>query len=300
MAAAPATRSAGPVRAQRPVRRVLRRRPVRRSRRRGPPRGPDVETVMELDASPRSSPVSAQGRPHDAGRVRDVRRLRLPARHALRPAARTARARARCASVRRVDDRPDRHGRAVPSARRLGTDHRPSPVPDVPRRGPRAGTARSTSRCPAGIDDGQRLRLTGRGPAAPRGGTAGDLFVAVRVAPHAASNARRRPLAPDAASRSCRPRSARTVPLETFDGDARDRRAVGHPARRADPLPGSACRRCAPAGAATSSSKSTCDVPTNLTPEQAELLAQLAELRGEEVTPPSEGLFSRIRSAFRS
>ena len=40
-------------------------------------------------------------------------------------------------------------------------------------------------------------------------------------------------------------------------------------------------------------------VPTNLTPDQAELLAQLAQLRGEEVTAPHEGLFSRIRSAFR-
>ena len=37
---------------------------------------------------------------------------------------------------------------------------------------------------PAGIDDGQRLRLTGRGPAAPRNGVAGDLYVTVRVRPH--------------------------------------------------------------------------------------------------------------------
>ena len=35
-------------------------------------------------------------------------------------------------------------------------------------------------------------------------------------------------------------------------------------------------------------------------PEQAELLVQLAQLRGEQVTAPHEGLFSRIRSAFRS
>ena len=35
---------------------------------------------------------------------------------------------------------------------------------------------------PAGVDDGQRLRLSGRGPAAPRGGIAGDLYVTVRVA----------------------------------------------------------------------------------------------------------------------
>ncbi|HEX9467557.1 MAG TPA: J domain-containing protein, partial [Acidimicrobiia bacterium] len=36
---------------------------------------------------------------------------------------------------------------------------------------------------PAGVDDGQRLRLSGRGPAAARGGIAGDLYVTVRVAP---------------------------------------------------------------------------------------------------------------------
>ena len=38
---------------------------------------------------------------------------------------------------------------------------------------------------PAGIDDGQRLRLSGRGPAGPRGGPAGDFYVQVRVAPDA-------------------------------------------------------------------------------------------------------------------
>jgi molecular chaperone DnaJ len=34
---------------------------------------------------------------------------------------------------------------------------------------------------PAGIDDGQRIRLTGRGHAGDRGGPAGDLYVVVRV-----------------------------------------------------------------------------------------------------------------------
>ena len=34
---------------------------------------------------------------------------------------------------------------------------------------------------PAGIADGQRLRITGRGHAGERGGPAGDLYVVVRV-----------------------------------------------------------------------------------------------------------------------
>ncbi len=38
-----------------------------------------------------------------------------------------------------------------------------------------------TVRVPAGIEDGQRIRLSGRGHAGERGGAPGDLYVVVRV-----------------------------------------------------------------------------------------------------------------------
>ena len=42
--------------------------------------------------------------------------------------------------------------------------------------------------------------------------------------------------------------------------------------------------------------------PTDLSPEQDQLLRQFAASRGEEVSPPGagggEGMFSRLRSAF--
>lgn len=50
------------------------------------------------------------------------------------------------------------------------------------------GTVRRTDdvtvRVPAGIADGARIRARGRGGVAPNGGTPGDLYVVVRVAPH--------------------------------------------------------------------------------------------------------------------
>ena len=41
------------------------------------------------------------------------------------------------------------------------------------------------------------------------------------------------------------------------------------------------------------------DTPTDLDGEGEALLRQFAETRGEPVAPPGEGMFSRLRSAFR-
>ena len=49
-------------------------------------------------------------------------------------------------------------------------------------RGREVATARRQRRHPAGIADGQRIRVTGRGHAGERGGPPGDLYVLVHVA----------------------------------------------------------------------------------------------------------------------
>ena len=72
--------------------------------------------------------------------------------------------------------------RAVPATSAAATDKVASdPVQHVPGRGRVAGKADLKVDVPAGIDDGQRIRLSGRGHAGERGGPPGDLYVLVRV-----------------------------------------------------------------------------------------------------------------------
>jgi molecular chaperone DnaJ len=58
-----------------------------------------------------------------------------------------------------------------------------SPCPDCRGEGRKNAATTMTIQIPAGVEDGSTMRLSDRGPAGPRGGPAGRLFVHLRVAP---------------------------------------------------------------------------------------------------------------------
>jgi molecular chaperone DnaJ len=152
---------------------------------------------------------------------------------------------------------------------------------------------------PAGVDEGQRLRLPGRGPAAPRGGPPGDLYVNVRIAPHPDFErhgndlVHARPVSVSQAALGAvlaiptlEGESELTVPPGTQPGQVLRVKGQGMPSLRGR-------------GRGDLLVRVDVVVPTRLSEEEAALLHQLAELRGEEIAPPDKGVRSRLRSAFR-
>ncbi len=189
---------------------------------------------------------------------------------------------------------------AVPCAACAGTGQiLPNPCETCRGDGRVHGTRSLDVDVPAGIDDGQRLRLAQRGPAAPRGGAPGDLYVNVRIASDPAFVRAGDDLVHRTPVSIVQAALGTELTLETLDGDqvleiqpgtqhgAQLRlRGLGVPSLRNGRRGDLVCEVAV-------------EVPRNLTPEEAELLVQFAGLRGEDVGSGREGLFSRIRSAFQ-
>jgi len=153
---------------------------------------------------------------------------------------------------------------------------------------------------PKGIDDGQRLRLSGRGPAAPRGGPSGDLYVSVNVQPHPDFERRGDDLWRTVPVSIVQATLGTHVDLDTLDGEHPLEVPPGTQHGTQFRMKGLGVPSLRSGRRGDIVAEVQVDVPTRLSQEEADLLAQFAELRGEQVTAPHDGLFSRIRSAFKS
>ena len=152
---------------------------------------------------------------------------------------------------------------------------------------------------PAGIDNGQRLRLTGRGPAAPRGGVPGDLYVSVAVREHPRFQRRGNDLLQVLPLPVTQAALGAHLRIETLDGPEDLVVPAGTQTGRLFRLRGRGVPALRGRGRGDLLVHVEVVVPEQLSDQEATLLRQLAELRGEEVAPAEQGFFSRIRSAFQ-
>ncbi|HWW44062.1 MAG TPA: molecular chaperone DnaJ, partial [Acidimicrobiia bacterium] len=262
---------------------------------RGVRRGNDAETAIELDFA--EAVFGAQ---------RDVRvRLAVPCATCGASGAAPGTSPTTCSTcggvgeVRRV--RQSILGQMVtasPCPRCGGTGQEiASPCPDCRGEGRRTEERSYTVDVPAGVDHGNTLRLSGRGHAGGHGAPAGDLFVHVRVRPHAVFRRDGLNLIDDLHIAMTQAALGTTLVYETLDTTEELVIPHGTQSGKLITLKGRGVPRVDGRGRGDIIVHLIVDTPADLSREQDELLRQLAVQRGEEVSEPRHGLFSRFRSA---
>jgi molecular chaperone DnaJ len=153
---------------------------------------------------------------------------------------------------------------------------------------------------PAGVDDGQRLRLAGRGPAAPRGGVPGDLYVTVRVAPDPRFERQGDDLLHVRRIAFTQAALGTHLDVETLEGVEELIITPGTQPGHVFRLKGRGVPALRGRGRGDLLVRVDVEVPTRLSAEEDELMRSFAELRGEEVANVQDKrMFSRLRSAFQ-
>ena len=150
---------------------------------------------------------------------------------------------------------------------------------------------------PAGVDDGSTLRLAGRGPAGPRGGPNGSLFVHLVVEPDDRFERTGDDLHTTLHVGMAQAALGTTVGVETLEEPRQVAVAAGTQTGTVVRMRGLGVPHLRGRGRGDLYVHLVVDTPTELSPRQRELLAELAAERGEEVHG-HDGVLSRIRSAL--
>jgi molecular chaperone DnaJ len=150
---------------------------------------------------------------------------------------------------------------------------------------------------PAGVDDGSTLRLAGRGPAGPRGGPNGSLFVHLVVEPDERFERAGDDLHTTLHIGMAQAALGTSVEVETLEEPRQIAVAQGTQTGTVVRIRGLGVPHLRGRGRGDLYVHLAVDTPTELSPRQRELLAELAAERGEEVHG-HDGVLSRIRSAL--
>jgi molecular chaperone DnaJ len=152
---------------------------------------------------------------------------------------------------------------------------------------------------PAGIHDGQRIRLSGEGHTGLLGGRAGDVYVRVRVRPDDRFVRDGDDILSTLDLTMTQAALGASVTIPTLDGDVElDLEPATQPGE-VMVLRGRGMPVLQGFGRGDHRVLVNVQIPRQLTDEQRELLRRFEESAGTETYRPDEGFFEKIKSAFR-
>ena len=175
------------------------------------------------------------------------------------------------------------------------------PCTDCHGRGRVHKTKTLSVKVPAGVDDGDRIRLSGEGEAGRNGGPPGDLYVEISVDPHKLFTRNGADLACEVPVSMATTTLGGEVELPTLDGHVSLKVPAGTQSGKVFRLRGKGVTTVRDARKGDLFAKVSVETPVNLTAEQKDLLQRFDEslqLGGEKHSPRAGGWLDTVKRFF--
>jgi molecular chaperone DnaJ len=179
----------------------------------------------------------------------------------------------------------------------------PEPCPTCHGAGRTKNHKTLSVKIPAGVDDGDRIRLSGEGEAGVNGGPAGDLYVVVQLKPHSVFQR-------DGADLHCEMPITFTVAalggeisIPTLDGEAKIKIPAETQSGQVFRLRGKGIRPVRQTSAGDLMCHVVVETPVRLTERQKELLRELEEINkkdGDKHNPRAKSFMDKVKDFFAS
>ena len=153
---------------------------------------------------------------------------------------------------------------------------------------------------PAGIDDGQQIRLAGQGEPGENGGPPGDLYVVFTVQPHEFFERNGDDIYCEVPITFSQAALGDEIEVPTLHGKVKLKIPAGTQSGTKFRLRDKGIKNVRGYGQGDQHVNVRVVTPRNLNEKQKQLLRELAEISGEAVDEQSENFFSKMRKAFKS
>ena len=175
------------------------------------------------------------------------------------------------------------------------------PCPDCHGRGRVRQTRTLSVKVPAGVDDGDRIRLSGEGEAGRNGGPPGDLYVEIRVKPHKLFEREGSDLSCEVPLSFVTATLGGEVELPTLDGHVSLKIPVGTQSGKVFRLRGKGVTTVRDPRVGDLFAQVVVETPINLTNEQKDILGRFDEsirAGGEKHSPRAGGWLETVKRFF--
>jgi molecular chaperone DnaJ len=148
---------------------------------------------------------------------------------------------------------------------------------------------------PPGVDTGTRVRLAGEGEPGEQGGPPGDLYVVVHVKEHPLFHREEHEVFCEVPISFVQAALGAQLEVPTLDGMVKMKIPEGTQSGKIFRLKGKGVPHLQGSGRGDQHVRVIVETPQNLSGKQRELLAQFAELSGEDINPHATSFFQKVK-----